>query len=75
MAESIVPLMSIIYVIGALAVILVNLPQVGASFVAVFQDAFTGSAATGGFLGASFAYAFNRGVNRGLFSNEDKDRN
>ncbi len=69
-AESIVPLMSIIYVIGALAVILVNLPQVGASFVAVFQDAFTGSAATGGFLGASFAYAFNRGVNRGLFSNE-----
>jgi alanine or glycine:cation symporter, AGCS family len=36
----------------------------------VFQDAFTGSAATGGFLGASFAYAFNRGVNRGLFSNE-----
>ena len=69
-AESIVPLMSIIYVIGALAVILVNLPQVGASFVAVFQDAFTGSAATGGFLGASFAFAFNRGVNRGLFSNE-----
>ncbi len=69
-AESIVPLMSIIYVIGALAVILVNLPQVGASFIAVFQDAFTGSAAAGGFLGASFAYAFNRGVNRGLFSNE-----
>jgi len=69
-AESIVPIMSIIYVIGALAVILVNLPQVGASLVAVFQDAFTGSAATGGFLGASFAYAFNRGVNRGLFSNE-----
>ncbi|MDC0068028.1 sodium:alanine symporter family protein [Gammaproteobacteria bacterium] len=69
-AESIVPIMSVIYVVGALSVILVNLPQVGASFVAVFQDAFTGSAATGGFLGASFAYAFNRGVNRGLFSNE-----
>jgi len=46
------------------------LPQVGASLIAVFQDAFTGSAATGGFLGASFAYAFNRGVNRGLYSNE-----
>lgn len=69
-AESIVPIMSVIYVVGALSVILINLPQVGASFVAVFQDAFTGSAATGGFLGASFAYAFNRGVNRGLFSNE-----
>ena len=69
-AESIVPIMSVIYVVGALSVILINLPQVGASFIAVFQDAFTGSAATGGFLGASFAYAFNRGVNRGLFSNE-----
>ncbi|MBT7370177.1 MAG: amino acid carrier protein, partial [Gammaproteobacteria bacterium] len=69
-AERVVPFMAIVYVLGALSVIVVNLPQVGASFVAVFQDAFTGSAAAGGFLGASFAYAFNRGVNRGLFSNE-----
>ncbi|MGI9322312.1 MAG: alanine/glycine:cation symporter family protein [Pseudomonadales bacterium] len=69
-AEKIVPLMATVYLIGALAVIFVNLPQVGASMVAVFQDAFTGSSAVGGFLGASFAYAFNRGVNRGLFSNE-----
>ncbi len=69
-AEKLVPFMAIIYIIGALAVIVVNLPQVGESFIAVFSDAFTGSAAAGGFLGASFAYAFNRGVNRGLFSNE-----
>ena len=40
------------------------------SFASVFSDVFTGSAATGGFLGATIAYAFNRGVNRGLFSNE-----
>ncbi len=69
-AEKLVPFMAVVYVLGALGVILANLPQVGASFIAVFQDAFTGSAAAGGFLGASFAYAFNRGVNRGLFSNE-----
>lgn len=69
-AEKIVPFMATLYVIGALSVIFFNLEQVGISFLAVFQDAFTGSAATGGFLGASFAYAFNRGVNRGLFSNE-----
>jgi AGCS family alanine or glycine:cation symporter len=69
-AEKVVPFMAVIYIIGALGVILVNLPQVGASFIAVFQNAFNGSAAAGGFLGASFAYAFNRGVNRGLFSNE-----
>ncbi len=69
-AEKIVPLMAAIYILGALAVIIPNLEQVGESFVAVFRDAFTGSAASGGFLGATFAYAFNRGVARGLFSNE-----
>lgn len=69
-AEKVVPLMAVVYFIGALAVIASNLPQILPSFLVIFQDAFTGSAATGGFLGASFAYAFNRGVNRGLFSNE-----
>ncbi|MCZ6658063.1 MAG: amino acid carrier protein, partial [Gammaproteobacteria bacterium] len=69
-AASIVPLMGILYAIGAFAVALSNFDQIGPSFAAVFRDAFTGSAATGGFLGATFAYAFNRGVNRGLFSNE-----
>lgn len=69
-AASVVPTMSVIYVVGALAVIFYNIDNVLPSLVAVFADAFTGSAAAGGFLGASFAYAFNRGVNRGLFSNE-----
>ncbi len=66
----IVPTMSVIYVIGALAVIFYNLDNIVPSLVSVFADAFTGSAAAGGFLGATFAYAFNRGVNRGLYSNE-----
>ncbi|WP_442863989.1 alanine/glycine:cation symporter family protein [Alteromonas sp. ASW11-130] len=66
----VVPLMAVIYLIGALAVIFANLENIGPSFMAVISDAFTGSAAAGGFLGASLAYAFNRGVNRGLFSNE-----
>ena len=69
-AEKIVPFMSVVYFVGALGVILVNLENIGPSFLAVFRDAFSGSAAVGGFLGAGFAYAFNRGVNRGLFSNE-----
>lgn len=69
-AEKVVPFMAVVYLLGASTVIFTNLPQVGQSFMAVFQDAFSGSAAAGGFLGASFAYAFNRGVNRGLFSNE-----
>ncbi|NDV90616.1 amino acid carrier protein [Alteromonas sp. 345S023] len=66
----VVPVMAVIYLIGALAVIFANLDNIGPSFASVISDAFTGSAAAGGFLGASLAYAFNRGVNRGLFSNE-----
>lgn len=69
-AEKIVPTMAVIYLFGAAMVIAANIDQVVPSFIAVLSDAFTGSAASGGFLGATFAYAFNRGVNRGLFSNE-----
>ena len=69
-AASIVPFMGVLYAAGAIAVAVSNFEQIVPSFLAVFRDAFTGSAAAGGFLGATFAYAFNRGVNRGLFSNE-----
>ena len=69
-AATIVPAMAIIYLIGAFAVIIPNVANIGPSFISIFSDAFTGSAAVGGFLGASFAYAFDRGVNRGLYSNE-----
>jgi len=68
--SKIVPFMGGLYTLGAFAVIASNIENVVPSFVSVFQSAFTGSAAAGGFLGASFAYAFNKGVNRGLFSNE-----
>ena len=68
--EKLVPLMAIIYVIGALSVIVMNSENIIPSFISIFADVFTGSSAAGGFLGANIAYAFNRGVNRGLFSNE-----
>ncbi|GAB3033478.1 alanine/glycine:cation symporter family protein [Bowmanella dokdonensis] len=66
----IVPFMSVLYIVGALGVIFYNIENIGPAFASVISDAFTGSAAAGGFLGATIAYAFNRGVNRGLFSNE-----
>lgn len=69
-AAAIVPTMAFIYLIGAFAVIIPNVGNIVPSFLSIFSDAFTGSAATGGFLGATFAYAFDRGVNRGLYSNE-----
>ncbi len=68
--EAIVPTMAALYIIGAFAVIFTNLGNIVPSFMSILQDIFSGSAATGGFIGASFAFAFNRGVNRGLFSNE-----
>jgi len=69
-ASTLVPFMAALYTVGAIAVLITHYENVIPSFVQVFQTAFTGSAAAGGFLGASFAYAFNRGVNRGLYSNE-----
>lgn len=68
--EKLVPAMAVIYFIGAFAVIFNNLGNIWPSVVSIFADLFSGSAATGGFLGASIAFAFNKGVGRGLFSNE-----
>jgi AGCS family alanine or glycine:cation symporter len=68
--SKLVPLMAIIYFLGALSVIFANTENIAPSIAAIAGDIFTGSSATGGFLGATLAYAFNRGVNRGLFSNE-----
>ena len=68
--EKLVPGMAIIYFIGAFIVIASNYQNIIPSFISVFSEVFTGTAAVGGFMGAGFAFAFNRGVNRGLFSNE-----
>lgn len=68
--ERLVPMMAVLYLIGAISVLAYNYQNIIPSFTSIFSGVFTGSAATGGFLGASVAFAFNRGVNRGLFSNE-----
>ncbi len=68
--STLVPMMAAFYFVGAMAVILYNYDNIIPSFVAIVSQVFTGSAALGGFLGGSIAFAFNRGVNRGLFSNE-----
>jgi AGCS family alanine or glycine:cation symporter len=68
--STLVPLMAFFYIIGAILVIAYNYENILPSIGAIFSEAFTGSAAVGGFLGAGFAFTFNKGVNRGLFSNE-----
>ncbi|MCD8194147.1 MAG: sodium:alanine symporter family protein [Tannerellaceae bacterium] len=69
-AERLVPLMAVIYVLGSVSVLIYNYQQIWPSLVAMVSGIASGTAATGGFLGATLAWAFNRGVNRGLFSNE-----
>jgi alanine or glycine:cation symporter, AGCS family len=64
------PFMALIYFFGAVVVIFSNLGNIIPSFISVFTEAFTPTAASGGFLGATLAFSINRGVTRGLFSNE-----
>ncbi|MCP4675470.1 MAG: amino acid carrier protein [Deltaproteobacteria bacterium] len=68
--EKIVPFMSVVYLVGAFAVIIYNYENIIPSFQQIFSGILTGTAAAGGFLGSSFAFAFTKGVGRGLYSNE-----
>ncbi len=69
-ASALVPFMAVVYVAGALVVILVNIAEVPAAIATIVSDAFTGTAAAGGFAGATIWAAIRFGVARGVFSNE-----
>ena len=69
-AQVLVPLMSIVYVIGGLLILATHVGEIPEAIRLVFQGAFTGTAATGGFAGSTVAMALRHGVARGLFSNE-----
>lgn len=65
-----VPAMIVLYVGAGLLVLALNIGEVPSAFALVFTDAFTGTAATGGFIGSVFMIAMRYGVARGIFSNE-----
>ncbi|MFC9975657.1 alanine/glycine:cation symporter family protein [Spirillospora sp. NPDC127200] len=69
-ASAFVPMMIVLYVVGAAGVLAFNIGEVPAAIGLIFTDAFTGTAATGGFAGAAVAAAIRYGVARGIFSNE-----
>lgn len=69
-AGKIVPFMAVVYVTGALIIIINHIDDVPAALMIIVRDAFTGSAAAGGFIGASIMLAMQKGVARGVFSNE-----
>ncbi|MFQ5713289.1 MAG: alanine/glycine:cation symporter family protein [Candidatus Scalinduaceae bacterium] len=69
-ASKLVPVMSSIYVAGALFIILWNYDMIPESFYLIIKHAFTPTAATGGFAGATVLYTITWGVKRAAFSNE-----
>jgi AGCS family alanine or glycine:cation symporter len=69
-AATLVPFMAFSYIAGALLIILLNVEQVPTALMAIIHHAFTGTAAAGGFAGATVLMAIHFGVARGLFSNE-----
>jgi AGCS family alanine or glycine:cation symporter len=68
--EILVPFMAVFYLGGGLIILLRCAGEIPGAFGLVFEGAFTGSAATGGFAGATIRMALRYGVARGLFSNE-----
>lgn len=69
-AGKLVPFMAIVYIAGSLFIIISNLAEVPAAFDVIIDSAFNGHAAAGGFAGATVLMAIQKGVARGIFSNE-----
>jgi len=68
--EKLVPFMAVIYLIGAITVLVVNFSQVGAVFGAIIKGAFGLKAVGGGIVGSGVSMAIQWGMKRGVFSNE-----
>lgn len=68
--EKLVPFMAIIYVVGAVALFVMNIDQCGAVFSAIFKGAFGLRAVGGGIVGSGVKMALTWGMKRGVFSNE-----
>lgn len=69
-AEIFVPIMALFYFFGGFYIILYHIDKLPQVIVDIFQSAFTGQAAYGGFAGATVATAIQLGIARGIFSNE-----
>jgi alanine or glycine:cation symporter, AGCS family len=69
-AETLVPSMIVLYLLAGVTFILINIAALPAALLLIVQEAFTPTAAVGGFAGASVAQAIAAGVSRGVLSNE-----
>lgn len=68
--EKLVPFMAAFYVLGGIIILVTNASKIPAAFGLIFGQAFTGTAAVGGFAGSTVMMAARYGVARGVFSNE-----
>ena len=69
-ASKLVPFMCVFYIAGGLFILVRNASALPGAFSLIFQTAFTGTAAFGGFLGATVTQAIKVGLSRSVFSNE-----
>lgn len=65
-----VPFMALFYIFGCIFILCLNHQYLGDAVVLIFKSAFSGTAATGGFVGGTVMLAMRYGIARGLFSNE-----
>ncbi|HEL1641781.1 TPA: sodium:alanine symporter family protein [Streptococcus suis] len=69
-STKVVPFMAILYILASITVLAVHWNQLLSTLALVFKSAFTPAAAMGGFVGATVKEAIQRGIARGVFSNE-----
>jgi AGCS family alanine or glycine:cation symporter len=69
-ASRVVPFMCGLYVLAGLVVIAMNIGAVPGTFILIFSEAFSPTEAGGAFVGGAAGYAFLKGMQRALFSNE-----
>ena len=69
-AGKLVPLMCVLYIAAAIAVLFLNASEIPSMLSLIVSSAFSDTAGTGAFLGGSVGFAFTVGVKRALFSNE-----
>ena len=65
-ASTVVPFMAIVYVGGAISILVAHAGEIPAAFALIIRDAFSGTAVAGGALGVMIQ----KGISRGVFSNE-----
>ena len=68
--SKLVPFMSLLYILMGIGMILANLSQVPEAIASIFTNAFTGTAAIGGFAGCAVSEMIRVGMARSVYSNE-----